>query len=316
VDLLSAAHQRALQFVGASADASYPNIATTMHSTKSAPIQSLRWVRPRGGFMSRDEFFGVFFILACINGLGSQIVHSLYVSGWADGVLSTFGISVIVWVAVLRGTTLILQEKTGEVCWTDLVLCFALLLLIALPIGRLAWFAITILSFYVLLFSDPPSPRRRGAIILLATSVPMLWSVLLSRYFANFILEIDASLIGLLLGTGNVGNVVRFADQSGSLVITPYCSSLANVSLAMLAWITISQWLPRHSSPRDLYWCFLAAGSVVVINVARISLMGLSQSHYEAVHNPWSDAVANLLTLGLTVGFCLVGVKRDFFSRV
>jgi exosortase/archaeosortase family protein len=144
----------------------------------------------------------------------------------------------------------------------------------------------------------------------------MLWSVLLSRYFANFILEIDASLIGWLLGTGNVGNVVPFADQSGSLLITPYCSSLANVSLAVLTWVTISQWLPRRSSPKDLYWCLLAAASVVVINVARISLMGLSQMNYQAVHNEWGGAIANLLILALTVGFCLLGVRRELFSRV
>ena len=230
--------------------------------------------------------------------------------------LSAFGISVIVWIACFRGTRLILQEKTDKIRSADLALGLALLLLIALPIGRLSWLAITILSLYVLLFSDPSSSRRRGAVILLATTVPMLWSVLLSRYFANFILEIDASLIGWLLGTGNFGNVVRFADQSGSLVITPYCSSLANVSLAVLAWVTISQWLPRRSSPKDLYWCFLAAASVVIINVARISLMGLSQMHYEAVHNQWGNAIVNLLILGLTVGFCLLGVRRELFSRV
>ena len=63
--------------------------------------------------------------------------------------------------------------------------------------------------------------------------------------------------------------------------------------------------------PKDLYWCFLAAASVVAINVARISLMGLSQTHYEAVHNQWGNAIANLLIVGLTVGFCLLGVRRE-----
>src|SRR5262249_51359370 len=111
------------------------------------------------------------------------------------------------------------------------------------------------------------------------------------------------------------GNVVRFADQSGSLVITPYCSSLANVSLAVLTWVTISQWSPRRSSPKDLFWCFLASASVVVINVVRIGLMGLSQMHYEVIHSPRIDAIANLLTLVLTVGFCLLGVKRESIAR-
>jgi hypothetical protein len=46
----------------------------------------------------------------------------------------------------------------------------------------------------VLLFTDPSLSQKRGALILLATTVPMLWSRLLFRFFANFILEIDASL--------------------------------------------------------------------------------------------------------------------------
>src|SRR5262249_13783541 len=154
---------------------------------------------------------------------------------------------------------------------------------IALPIGALSWIAITILCLYVLLFTDPSSSRQRGALILLATTVPMLWSHLLFRYFANFILEIDASLIGLLLRTGHTGNIVAFADQSGSHVIAPGCSSLANVSLAFVTWVTISQWPSHRWSFKDLSWCFLAAVPVIVINVTRTSLMGLSEMHYHEI---------------------------------
>src|SRR5262245_17215782 len=126
----------------------------TLRSTECRPTLNGGWVRRIGGLISRDEFFAVFFIVACVNGIGSQIVHSVHLSGWADAVVSTFGISVIVWVACFRGTELILQEKTDEVRSPDLFLGLALLLLIALPIGRLSWLAITILALYVLLFSN------------------------------------------------------------------------------------------------------------------------------------------------------------------
>jgi exosortase/archaeosortase family protein len=267
------------------------------------------------GLTSRGKFFAALFILGCINGLGSRIISSVRSLGWTDALLSTFGISVIVWISCFRGTRLILHERMDKIRSVDLVLGFTLMLPIALPIEKSSWFAITILSLYVLLFTDPSSSRRRGAVILLATTVPMLWSPLLFRYFANFILDIDALLISWLLGTRNTGNVIPFADHSGGLVIAPYCSSLANVSLAFLAWVTISQWLPRRSSPKDLYWCFLAAASVIAVNVTRIALMGLSQTHYQTVHSPWGNLIANLLTLGLTVGFCLLGVKREGASK-
>jgi exosortase/archaeosortase family protein len=240
----------------------------------------------------------------------------LSVSGWTDALLSTFGISAIVWIACFSGVMLILRERTGIVRPPDLVLGLALLLLITLPIGHLSWLAITILCLYVLLSTDPSSSRERGALILLATTVPMLCSRLLFRYFANFILDIDASLIGLLLGSAHTGNIVRFADQSGSLVIYPGCSSLANVSVVFVTWVTVSQWLSHRWSLKDLFWCFLAAVSVIAINVIRISLMGLSEMHYQMIHNPWGETIANLLIVSLTVGLCLLGVKRELFHRV
>jgi hypothetical protein len=271
--------------------------------------------RQLSGWLSRDELFATLFILGCLNGLGSQVTQSVRVSGWTDALLSTFGISAIVWIACFGGLSLILRDKMGIIRPLDLMLGLALLLLIALPITALSWLAVTILCLYVLLFTDPSSSQRRGTLILLATTVPMLWSRLLFRYFANFILEIDASFIGLLLGTGHMGNLVRFADQSGNLLISPYCSSLANVSLSFVTWVTISQWLSHRWSIKDLGWCFLAAISVIVINVIRISLMGLSEMHYQLIHNYWGDMIANLLILGLMVGLCLLGVKRELFAR-
>jgi hypothetical protein len=173
---------------------------------RTSPL-NLSLSRQLSGLISRDEFFATLFFLGCLNGLGSRVVASVRVAGWTDALLSTFGISAIVWIACFGGVRLILRERTGIIQPLDLILGLALLFLIALPVGALSWLAITILCLYVLLFTDPSSSRRRGALILLATTVPMLWSHLLFQYFANFILEIDASLIGLLLGTGHTGNL-------------------------------------------------------------------------------------------------------------
>src|SRR6266849_2857244 len=101
-------------------------------------------------------------------------------------------------------------------------------------LGGLSWIAVTGLALYILLFTDADQSTRRGAVILLATTVPMVWSRLLFRLFANFILEIDASLVGWLLGADRTGNMVRFVSDSGYLVIMAPCSSLANRSLAVM----------------------------------------------------------------------------------
>jgi hypothetical protein len=262
--------------------------------------------------VARGEFFAALLVLGCVNGLGSRIIQSVNRLGWADALSNTFEISVIVWLSCIAGIAIILRDRTAEVRSADFAVGAGFLFLVILPIGALSWLAVAVLCLYVLVSKNDPA-LRRGAVILLATTVPMLWSRMLFQFFANPILEVDASLVGWLLGTHRTGNMVEFADGSGFLVILPTCSSLANVSLAFLCWVTVSQFVGHKKSAYDLLWCFLACASVVAVNVTRISLMGLNHVQYDEIHNHWGDAVANTIILGLTIGFSVLGVRRELF---
>src|SRR5262249_13695418 len=147
--------------------------------------------------------------------------------------LSSVDINVIVVCACFAGTFVILSsDRRDELRPLDLVVAIPFLALVALPIFSMSWLAVTGLSLYILLFANDNFDRPRGAIILLAVTVPMLWSRLLFQFFAKTILDIDATLVASLLGTSQTGNMVQFADGSGSMVVLPRCSSLANMSLA------------------------------------------------------------------------------------
>jgi hypothetical protein len=143
----------------------------------------------------------------------------------------------------------------------------------------------------------------------------MFWSRLLFEFFANFILEIDASLVGWLLGVDRTGNLVHFVNDSGYLAILPPCSSLANMSLALLCWVTVSEFTGHRRALSDLSWCLLACGSVLAVNVGRMSLMGINVRHYEAIHSQIGDAVTDAMILTLIVAWSLLGVRRELFPR-
>ena len=266
--------------------------------------------------MPRDELFAGLCILGCANGLGAHVIKSINDLGWEGAIVHTFGISAIIWVACFFGVTIILYDRTDVIRSTDLVVGAAVIVLVLLPNGGASWLALTVLCLYMLLLTNGPLSRRRGASILLATTLPMLWNRLLLHFFARPILEIDASMISWILGTDRVGNMVRFADNSGSLVIFPGCSSFSGVSLAMLCWVTLSQAARHKMSAHDLVWCGLACASVIVVNIARISIMGLSERDYQAAHSLLGDAIANAVTLILIVGFSVLGVRRELFSRI
>lgn len=264
---------------------------------------------------NRGELFASLYIIGCANGVTARITESIQSKGLLDAAIEMFGVSIIVWAACFVGVSLILDDRKGEVQKADLVLSAPLLLLIALPVGAASWLALTILSLYVLIFGQPGDSLRRGAIVLLAVTVPMLWSRLIFNLFAKFVLEIDATLVAWMLGTHRTGNLVEFADHSGSLAIFPACSSLANVSLALLCWVTVSQFARHKWSSRDIFWCLLACFSVVAVNVLRISLMGVNASFYTMLHGSISESLLSIVMLGLVLSISLAGVRHDTVLR-
>ena len=264
----------------------------------------------------RAELFAGLFVLGCANGLAVRASRAVTQYGWLDSVFATFNISLVAWAACFAGVFLVFRDKVSQLQLLDLVVAAVFSTLVFLPIASLSWLAVAGLSLYILLFTESSSSDRRGAIILLATTVPMLWSPLLFDFFARFVLEVDASFVSGILGTHRTGNIVEFADHSASLVIFPACSSLSNMSLAFLCWVTLSQLVRHMWNPRDLLWCLLACISVVVINVSRICLMGLSISYYEAIHSFTGNIVTNVIILGFTVGISLLGLRQEVFSGI
>ena len=262
--------------------------------------------------LPRNQFFAGLYILGCASGLGGNIVRSLSAGDWTGGIEN---ISAIVWFALIAGISLLFGENKDVIKRGDRAVGVIFLAFVAAPASEINWIGITGLSFYILLFARNDSMRRRAALILLALSVPMLWSPLLFAFFSKIFLDFDATLVGTLLGTSRSGNIVAFADGSGNMIVLPACSSLHNVSLAFLGWATATQWVEHKSSRWDVVWCLFACASVVAVNVVRITIMGMSQWHYHTFHYGWGATVANAVTLALIVTFTVLGVRRELFSR-
>lgn len=191
------------------------------------------------GDLHRGEYFAGLFIVGFASGFTYRIVHSIAEIGWTNALFRTFGISVIVLAGCVAGISLILRDRTSGIYLFEIALGVGFVFLVILPVGPLSWVAVTVLSLYIISSTDVATSRR-GALVLLATTVPLLWGHMLLQFFAKYILAADASLVSWLLGTHQAGNLVEFADKSGQLVILPPCSSLSNVSLAFLCWVTLS----------------------------------------------------------------------------
>jgi hypothetical protein len=146
--------------------------------------------------MARDELFAGLCFLGCINGLGGRVIQSIGRLGWTAALVDSFDTSAIAWCACCAGLLFLLRDKQDAIRSADLVVTAGSLALIMLPTGGgTSWLAVTGLCLYMLLAYETPPSRRRGAVILLATTVPMLWIGLVFHFFANPILDIDASMV-------------------------------------------------------------------------------------------------------------------------
>ena len=264
--------------------------------------------------ITRNEFFAGVYFVACINGLLGRSIYTINLQGIQGAVLG-FEMNAIVLFACVAGILLVLSSARDRVTTLDFLVAAACLLFVALPIFPLSWVAVAALSIYVLWSANDGDQRRRGALILLALTVPMLWSRLIFQFLANYILDADAIMVTALLGTERFGNLVRFADGSGYMMISPACTSFANVSFAFLCWVAVTQWAGHKWSAIDLLWSSLACASVIFVNVARIALTGVSRGHYEAIHNHFMEGVIGFFILCLTVAFSVFGARRELFAR-
>ena len=265
--------------------------------------------------LTRAQFFAGLFVLGCANGLAIRMVRSIAEHGWLEATFGTYDVSLIVLAACFAGVSLILRDRSDEMRRADLAVAVVFIVFVALPVTSLSWLAVGGLSLYILLSTDT-DPERRGAKILLAATVPMLLMPWLFGLFSKFVLAADGYLVGWMLGTDQNGNFVDFADHSATVVVYPGCSSLPNMALAFLCWVTVSQYVGHRFRPRDILWCLLAIVSVWAVNIVRMSIMGLSLSNYHALHGPPGDIPTNAVQIFLMISISLLGARRELSSRV
>jgi len=280
---------------------------------RETPLPRPRIFAAMRGALSRDQLFAGLYILGCVNGLFGRVLLALTSEGWA-GLLGV-DISVIVLFACFAGFSTLLQQDREDIRSMDLAVGSLFLLLVALPIFALSWVAVTGLSLYILLSANAGSARQRGALILLALTVPMLWGRLVLQIFASPILQMDSMLAAMLLGTERVGNLVAFADGTGYMVLIAACSSFTNMSLAFLCWVSVTQWANHRWSPIDIVWSSLACVAVISINAVRIALTGMSHGNYELVHSSLGSQIFGMVILVVTIGISVFSARRELFAR-
>ena len=223
------------------------------------------------GAIGRSELFTGLFALGFANGFTLSISEALQKAPLSSTLLNTFGISAVVWLACIVGLVYSVRESSRPATRFDFAVAAVAILAFLPPVPYLSWLTIGAIALYVIHTSAAGSFARRGAAILLAVTVPMFWSRATFSMLSDTLLHFDATLVANLVGTTHSGNAIAFPDGSGYLWIAPACSSLGNVSLALLCYVVFAKTLPKPLPPRTFAFCILACAAVIAINVLRLA---------------------------------------------
>jgi exosortase/archaeosortase family protein len=195
----------------------------------------------------------------------------------------------------------------------DLPVLGLVALLSFLPISYAAQAGLLICACYLLATADRRNDvERRTAFVLLALTGPLIWGRLLLRLFETPILALDARLVGTAIGSTVQGNMVRFADGSGRLIIGDPCSSVHNMSLAIVLWTTAAMLFRIRIDRAYILVGVAMAALMFALNIVRLSVLGLFPAHFDYLHGGGGAVLfgwAGLIGAALLAGMGILGAS-------
>ena len=223
-------------------------------------------------------------VLAALNAQAYELIGAVKSMPLLQAVSWLGGISAVIWLAMYAALKIGSERDGSPLSRRDLAVLCAVIILSFAPIAVAAKVALLLTGVYLFATSPKGSSARRVAAILLALTGPLLWGRILLVLFAGPILALDANIVGSVMNTTVDGNMVRFADGSSSFIIAGPCSSVHNISLAIVLWTTAAALFQVRV---DRSYLLVGAAMVVwmfVLNIARLTSIGLFPAQFEYLH--------------------------------
>lgn len=259
---------------------------------------------------SRGGAFAAAGVLAALNAQADHIIVDLSWQSPLDALLNLGGVSAVMWAAMLVAWKLGSESHLPLRGALDGTVLAIVILLSFVPISYSAQSGLLLCACYLLITSGPQSDsERRSAIVLLALTGPLIWGRLLLRLFETPILSLDARLVGSVIGTRVDGNIVPFADGSGRMVIGDPCSSVHNISLAIVLWTTAAMLFGIRIDRQYVMVGIAMAASMFALNIVRLSMLGLFPAHFDYLHYGTGAILfgwVGLITAALLAGFGVI----------
>ena len=253
--------------------------------------------------MKRGALFAAAGVLAALNVRADRLVGAFQQHLPLEVIARLGGISAVIWFAMYAAMKIGFEKDPQAVRSGDGAVLAAVVLLSFIPLSFAARAGLLICGLYLFATTAPGMASRRVSVILLALTGPLVWGPILLRLFAAPILAFDAHLVGAVVGSGVEGNVVGFSDGTSKFLIGGPCSSVHNISLAIVLWATAGAMFDLRIDRRYLLVGAAMMLWMFVLNILRLATIGFFPRNFDFLH---SGTGATLFSWTALIGACLI----------
>lgn len=248
--------------------------------------------------------------VAALNARFYIMAGSATSEGLAVAAFRLFNISVLVWFALFAAWSIARQAERGTGAWRagDRIVLGGTLLASLLPFPLAATAAGFAAPLWLYRSAAPGSVERRTALVLAAIGAQLVFGHLFLLLFGEAVLRADTALVSWAASAESVGNMVTRADGS-NVIITSGCSSVHNVSLALLGWVSLVQLLGLRVDRRLLWWGAASLLAMIALNAGRIVTLVWYPEHFAFLHHGTGGAMfgwAGLFVFTLIAGYSAI----------
>jgi exosortase/archaeosortase family protein len=240
--------------------------------------------------------------LAAINALAGTIIAAFVHAPLIGVVANLAGISAVIWFAIWAALKIGWDAPADRFRRWDMPVLLLVVATAMVPVSDAARAGLVICAFYAFATTRAGEPGRRVALLLVALTGTLVWGPLLLNVFSRPLLALDAHIVGGTIGSAVHGNVVATVDRADLMVVGKACSSIHNISLAIVLWCTTVALFDLPLDRRLVTFGGAMVGLMFALNIARLCAIGLFPADYEFLHMGTGAALfgwAGLMGIGM-----------------
>ena len=254
---------------------------------------------------------GAFLASLTITSVYNTLFDPTAANPWSDPFLGHS----ILWVCLGIGACHLTSDHRC-VTLKDLAMAIpALLGSIALS-STIGWFGLAV-TLFCFISRSTSGQFRTGALICVAAALHEPVIQFVGYTIGDRLLSLDQAMLSATMPL--MRSMIPFFGVATDASSTPLllvwgCTSLNNVSLALLLWSTIVYTVIHQVPPRIWAYGLLLAAMMVVINVGRLLVMSIDIDHYRLLHD---DPTGNTFRLVTLISILLIiAISTSHASRI